>query len=439
MSFISYAQNFEDVMLWRALKHVEHGFYIDVGANDPSVDSVTKAFYDRGWTGMNIEPLNQHYEDLITHRPNDINLRIAAGSENGEIEIWECDVRGWATADPRAISAHSKTGHTGQYLTVPQRRLTEICEKHVTGEIHFLKIDVEGFEKTVIDGMDFSKYRPWILVIEATKPNSTEEVHDEWESDILTAKYTMCYTDGINRFYLANEHKDLHERFRHPPNVLDEYLSASQVNSEHKAQQAQTMAQQAEAKAKLAGVRATRAEAQAQQAEAHARQAEAQARQAEAQAQQAEAHARQAEAQAQQAEAHAWQAEAQAQQAEAHARQAEAHMNDLLSSTSWRITAPVRRVAGLVYRLKPQVLKSKLKTLLKDVALYIGQRPKLKRMTLVALGRFPSLKSRLLRLVQGSVAADSAAALYESTELPHLSLRARQIYADLKTAIENNK
>jgi hypothetical protein len=60
-------------------------------------------------------------------------------------------------------------------------------------------------------------------------------------------------------------------------------------------------------------------------------------------------------------------------------------------------------------------------------------------MTLVALGRFPSLKSRLLRLVQGSVAADSAAALYESTELPHLSLRARQIYADLKTAIENNK
>jgi FkbM family methyltransferase len=377
-------------MLWRALKHVEHGFYIDVGANDPSVDSVTKAFYDRGWTGINIEPLNQHYEDLITHRPNDINLRIAAGSENGEIEIWECDVRGWATADPRAISAHSKTGHTGQYLTVPQRRLTEICEKHVTGEIHFLKIDVEGFEKTVIDGMDFSKYRPWILVIEATKPNSTEEVQDEWESDILTAKYTMCYTDGINRFYLANEHKDLHERFRHPPNVLDEYLSASQVNSEHKAQQAQTMAQQAEAKAKLAGVRATRAAAQAQQAEAHA-------------------------------------------------RQAEAHMNDLLSSTSWRITAPVRRVAGLVYRLKPQVLKSKLKTLLKDVALYIGQRPKLKRMTLVALGRFPSLKSRLLRLVQGSVAADSAAALYESTELPHLSLRARQIYADLKTAIENNK
>ena len=44
MTFISYAQNFEDVMLRRVLKHVENGFYIDVGAQDPSADSVTKLF-----------------------------------------------------------------------------------------------------------------------------------------------------------------------------------------------------------------------------------------------------------------------------------------------------------------------------------------------------------------------------------------------------------
>ena len=42
MNFISYSQNLEDVMLWRALKHIENGFYIDVGAGSPTVDSVTK-------------------------------------------------------------------------------------------------------------------------------------------------------------------------------------------------------------------------------------------------------------------------------------------------------------------------------------------------------------------------------------------------------------
>jgi hypothetical protein len=33
MPFISYAQNYEDVILWRALRHVEKGFYVDVGAS----------------------------------------------------------------------------------------------------------------------------------------------------------------------------------------------------------------------------------------------------------------------------------------------------------------------------------------------------------------------------------------------------------------------
>ena len=56
MSIVSYSQNFEDVMLWRALKDVENGFYIDVGANHPAIDSVTKLFYENGWSGINIEP-----------------------------------------------------------------------------------------------------------------------------------------------------------------------------------------------------------------------------------------------------------------------------------------------------------------------------------------------------------------------------------------------
>ena len=55
--FVSYAQNFEDVMLWRALSHVDCGFYIDIGAHHPTIDSVSLAFYERGWTGIDVEPV----------------------------------------------------------------------------------------------------------------------------------------------------------------------------------------------------------------------------------------------------------------------------------------------------------------------------------------------------------------------------------------------
>ncbi len=160
MTFISYDQNFEDVMLWRALKNVENGFYIDVGANDPSIESVTKAFYERGWNGINIEPVNSHFVDLQRERPRDVNLCCAAGGLKGEIEIWECDIRGWASVDKVAIEKHAAMGKIGKYHHVPMVILAEICEQNAPHEIHFLKIDVEGFERSVLEGMDFGRFRP---------------------------------------------------------------------------------------------------------------------------------------------------------------------------------------------------------------------------------------------------------------------------------------
>ena len=47
--FVSYAQNHEDVVLARALHPDDRtGFWVDVGAGDPVVDSVTAAFAERG-------------------------------------------------------------------------------------------------------------------------------------------------------------------------------------------------------------------------------------------------------------------------------------------------------------------------------------------------------------------------------------------------------
>lgn len=224
MTFVSYAQNYEDVMLWRALKKVERGFYIDVGANHPSVDSVTRAFYEKGWSGINIEPLSIHYAELQRERPRDLNIQCAAGDEAGELDLWECDIRGWATASKDVVRQHEENGYVGRYYKVSTVTLAEICEQHVFGTIHFLKIDVEGFEKSVISGADFFRYRPWIIVVEATKPNTTEGMYCEWEPLLITQGYIFGYFDGLNRFYIAEEHVELLEFFRYPPCVFDNFI-----------------------------------------------------------------------------------------------------------------------------------------------------------------------------------------------------------------------
>ena len=66
--FVSYAQNYEDVILWRALKHIKNGFYVDCGAYDPNRDSVTRAFYERGWRGINIEPIATLLQKFVAER-----------------------------------------------------------------------------------------------------------------------------------------------------------------------------------------------------------------------------------------------------------------------------------------------------------------------------------------------------------------------------------
>ena len=245
MSFISYSQNFEDVMLWRALKHVERGFYIDVGANDPTIDSVTKAFYDSGWRGINIEPILSHHSDLVRDRPKDINLKCAAGSALGKIKLAEFDVRGWATAKEEVIAHRSSLGHKRTSRSVPMRTLADICAEFVKEDIHFLKIDVEGFEQDVVEGADFLRFRPWIVVIESTAPDATIEVHDQWEHLLLKANYQFAYADGINRYYVADEHEELLVSLRYPPNVFDNFISfshAEALNAAHKASERATSA-----------------------------------------------------------------------------------------------------------------------------------------------------------------------------------------------------
>ena len=224
MTFLSYAQNFEDVMLWRALRTVERGFYIDIGAADPDTDSVTRAFYDRGWSGINIEPVPSAARRLRAARLRDVTLEVAVGAVPGTAELFVVEGTGLSTLEPGALDAVERAGHRTQALDVELTTLADVCREYVPGEVHFLKIDVEGSEHAVLQGADFTRTRPWILLVEATAPMSTAAVHGAWEPIVLSAHYRFAYFDGLNRFYVAEEHFDtLAPSLRTPPNVFDDF------------------------------------------------------------------------------------------------------------------------------------------------------------------------------------------------------------------------
>ena len=212
----SYAEFGEDLILIRALNPVDRGFYIDVGAMDEAKHSVTKLFYDKGWNGINIEPCPRWFNTLVAPRPRDINLCLAASDHAGVVTLHEISETGLSTTIAKYADEYLAQGLPHRAYSVPCRPLGEICTEYVRDDIHFLKIDVEGAEKSVLEGCDFNRFRPWLLVIEATVPTTQTPCYEEWENLVLGAGYEFALFHEINRYYVARERMGLKALIQRP-------------------------------------------------------------------------------------------------------------------------------------------------------------------------------------------------------------------------------
>ena len=226
VTMTSYAQNHEDVLLDRLFPRGHKGFYIDVGANDPVRDSVTKHFYDLGWHGINVEPATHPFQHLCAARERDLNLNVGVSNVYGELTFFEFppELSGASTFSAEQAARHRDAGLPSVERKVPTVTLAGICEEHAVGTVDFLSIDVEGHERQVVEGADWRRWRPRVVLVEATEPATTVPTHGGWEQILLDADYLFAAFDGLNRYYVRAEDADLLPILAVPVNVTDGYL-----------------------------------------------------------------------------------------------------------------------------------------------------------------------------------------------------------------------
>ncbi|SDA36900.1 FkbM family methyltransferase [Sphingomonas sp. NFR15] len=224
MGIISYAQNFEDVILWRALGHIANGTYLDIGAHHPDIDSVSKAFHDHGWHGVHVEPGPEVAKLLRDKRPGDLVVQAIVSNETGVKPFYETPGGGLSTADREVANFHLEQHHAPVTDTVVVSiTLDDLLDQVPGDDIHWMKIDVEGFERKVLLSWQTSPRRPWVIVVEAIYPKTRNPTHGGWEDIVLSKGYSFVYDDGLNRFYLSDSHAELREKLIHPPNIFDEF------------------------------------------------------------------------------------------------------------------------------------------------------------------------------------------------------------------------
>jgi len=234
MTVKSYAQNFEDVLLWRALKKVVGGRYVDVGAGHPDFNSVTKLFYDAGWSGINIEPLPSLAAVLNERRPRDLNVQAAVSSRKSEVVEFTI-VSDWdelSTISGERARTLAAAGRALKVVEVPVVRLDKLLDEHGLSDIQFLKVDVEGAELDVLKTLDFARVRPWIVVVEVVSPGATERSRGAIRAHMDRHDYLQAYFDGLNDFYVAKERANsLLDSFATPINVTDDFIAVANGDS----------------------------------------------------------------------------------------------------------------------------------------------------------------------------------------------------------------
>ena len=219
---LSYAQNLEDYHLDLVFAGQDAGAYVDVGGGHPVADNVSFWFYLKGWRGLVVEP-QQALADIYAHvRPRDHTLSCLAGRAEGEAEFHVVDkLHGFSTTVREHAAGTGQFGTSFKTIVKPVRTLAALTAEAGLTTIDFLKIDVEGAEADVLAGMDFARWRPRVVLVEAVAPGSMAEAWGAWEPDLLARGYRFAFFDRLNRFYVAEEAKELATRFPAEPTPWD--------------------------------------------------------------------------------------------------------------------------------------------------------------------------------------------------------------------------
>jgi FkbM family methyltransferase len=443
---VSYAQNFEDVILHRALSAVTEGNYIDIGAQSANVDSVSRMFHEMGWHGVHVEPVSVYAEELRSSRPGDQVLQLAVGDERGTITFYELPSTGLSTVDSTIAMGHRDDGFEVVERQVPLVTLDDVFDASGFEQVHWLKIDVEGFEASAIRGWRGGT-RPWVVVVESTLPLSQVQTHQAWEPMLIELGYEFAYFDGLNRFYVAAMHRELLASFGPGPNVFDDFsLSgmASQpftrlLKSEIQSLQGDIAVRRAEIElihaefetfrrgAATTSLELTLAKAKLVRIEADA----AQARE-EFGLLNARAVAMTAELKQQRDSAYFWWVAAEDRRAE---------LDAMKKSRSWRLTAPLRALrGGRVF--SRSFIKYLVRALLARLMIRVVRRPALARPFQALLSLTPGLRGRLRNLgvaygfIDGGASKVTILDIHPSVAHSALSLKASRVLDDLSAAID---
>jgi FkbM family methyltransferase len=157
----------------------DDAFFIEAGAND-GIEQSNTLYLERyrGWRGLLVEPLPELAARCRANRPRCIVETAALVSfdhPSATVIMRDCGlmsmVKGGMKSEAEELE-HLRRGSEIQKvetreIVCPARTLSAILDQHRIERVDLLSLDVEGYELNALKGLDLSRHRPRLMLVEA--------------------------------------------------------------------------------------------------------------------------------------------------------------------------------------------------------------------------------------------------------------------------------
>lgn len=205
---VSYSQEGEDMVLRRFVGDSAKGFYVDIGAHHPSLYSNTNYFYQRGWSGINIDADPTLMNAFAEDRTRDINLAAGIATDTDDLTFYLFNDRALNTFNPELAKERSELEHYHiiEEVKIKVQPLRTLLEAHLPeGQvIDFMSVDTESLDLDVLRSNNWSKFRPRYVLVECLEISDLSNIAADPVAIFLTEKnykpvaktfYTVLFED----------------------------------------------------------------------------------------------------------------------------------------------------------------------------------------------------------------------------------------------------
>lgn len=215
----SYSQAGEDRIVSFILGYLQNRepmTYLDIGAYHPTMINNTYLFYEKGGTGVLVEPNVDICKTLREVRPRDKVLEAGIGiTAQREADYYRMTEPSWNTFSKEEAEHQEKITNgrikIREVVKMPLLDINAVMAEHFDGKAPvYLSIDAEGIHFEILKSIDFAKFRPKVICIETLVSGTTRTIPEIAEF-MKTKNYVPRGATFVNTVFVDNELLDKYE------------------------------------------------------------------------------------------------------------------------------------------------------------------------------------------------------------------------------------